>query len=133
MIIGYGGYGQNQEIDLGPAVATLKNNVDLKKTKIGRNFPRNTKVNPAAMKKLGLSYPPFVFPGTTMMAPSLWFGVSTSSTKTHSDCCDNFAVMITGTKRWTVAPPSEGRLIKPKCNGGLCWVCSGVLRLENVT
>ena len=26
-----------------------------------------------------------------------------------------------GTKRWTVAPPSEARVIKPKCNGGLCW------------
>uniref|UniRef100_A0A7S3LIC7 Cupin-like domain-containing protein n=1 Tax=Aplanochytrium stocchinoi TaxID=215587 RepID=A0A7S3LIC7_9STRA len=118
----YGGYGPNEEIDLGPAIAALYQNKDLKKTKMGRNFPRNTKVNPHSVKKLSLDFPPYVFPGSKMMAPSVWFGTATSSTKTHSDCCDNFAVMLSGTKRWTVAPPSEARLIKPKCTGGLCWV-----------
>ena len=65
-----------------------------------------------------------MLPGTTMMQPSLWFGGTTSSTKMHSDCCDNYAMMVAGTKRWTVAPPSEARLLQPKCTGGLCWVKS---------
>ena len=33
-------------------------------------------------------------------------------------------MMVAGTKRWTVAPPSEARLLQPKCTGGLCWVKS---------
>ena len=41
------------ELDLGPAVATLKKNKDLVKTGKGRNFPRNMKVNPKSISKLG--------------------------------------------------------------------------------
>jgi ribosomal protein L16 Arg81 hydroxylase len=52
----------------------------------------------------------------------VWFGTSSASTKLHSDCCDNYAMMIAGTKRWNVAPPSEARILRPKCTGGLCWV-----------
>ena len=31
-------------------------------------------------------------------------------------------MMVSGTKRWTIAPPSEARILKPNCGGGLCWV-----------
>ena len=48
--------------------------------------------------QIDVQYPPYVLPGTSIMAPSVWFGTSTSSTKTHSDCCDNFAAMISGKK-----------------------------------
>lgn len=118
-------YGLNlnkeEEIDFGPAIHVLSQDSNLKKTKQGRNFPRNMKVNLESVKMLDVQFPPYVLPGTKMMAPSVWFGATSSSTKTHSDCCDNFAMMISGTKRWTIAPPSEARVIKPKCNGGLCW------------
>eukprot|EP00924_Labyrinthula_sp_SR-Ha-C_P005124 maker-scaffold_1-snap-gene-22.64-mRNA-1 protein AED:0.00 eAED:0.00 QI:81/1/1/1/1/1/2/112/425 len=117
----YGAVNEKEEIDLGPAIAVLAKDTDLKKTKKGRNFPRNMKASPSSVGQLGIDYPPFVPEGTKMQAPSVWFGATTSSTPMHSDCCDNFAMMIAGTKRWTIAPPSEARLIKPKCNGGLCW------------
>lgn len=31
-------------------------------------------------------------------------------------------MMVMGTKIWTVSPPSEARILHPKCAGGLCWV-----------
>jgi hypothetical protein len=110
------------ELDLGPAVWALKQGQDLKKTSSGRNFPRNTKVNLDKLSRLGVSYPPYILPNTALLAPSLWFAATTSSTATHSDCCDNYAMMISGTKRWTIAPPNEARLLHPSCTGGLCWV-----------
>ena len=125
------------EVDLGPAVASLANSRKLVKTKVGRNFPRNMKVRVEAISKLGVMPPPFVLEKTTFMLPSLWFATGkgyvptppasgyasppSESTKFHSDCCDNYAMMVTGTKRWTLAPPSEARLLKPNCQG----VCVG--------
>jgi len=112
----------NEEIDLGPAVASLTSDAKLRKTSDGRNYPRNTKIQPSSLKKLDIKYPPFKLPSQGFMLPSLWFGATSSSTPLHADCCDNFAVMIAGTKRWTLAPPSEARVLHPVCNGGLCWV-----------
>ena len=112
------------EMDLGPAVWALKQGDSLRKTVSGRNFPRNTKVSLEKLSKLGVQTPPYVLPGTPMLAPSLWFATVTSSTKLHSDCCDNYAMMISGTKRWTVSPPHEARQLHPACYGGLCWVKS---------
>lgn len=110
------------ELDLGPAVWALKQGDALRKSATGRNFPRNTKISLEKLSKLGVQYPPYVLPGTPMLAPSLWFATVTSSTKLHSDCCDNYAMMISGTKRWTIAPPNEARILTPACFGGLCWV-----------
>lgn len=117
----YGAHLKSEEIDLGPALAILSEDKDLVKTKKGRNYPRNLKVDIESISLLDIQYPPITVEDTKMMAPSVWFGATSSSTATHSDCCDNFAMMITGTKRWTIAPPSESRIIKPKCQGSLCW------------
>jgi len=110
------------ELDLGPAVWALKQGDSLRKTATGRNFPRNTKISLEKLSTLGVQNPPYIIPGTPMLLPSLWFATTTSSTKFHSDCCDNFAMMISGTKRWTLAPPNEARILSPACFGGLCWV-----------
>lgn len=110
------------ELDLGPAVWALKQGDALRKTATGRNFPRNTKITLEKLARLNIQNPPYIIPGTPMLAPSLWFATVSSSTKLHSDCCDNYAMMISGTKRWTVAPPNEARILTPSCSGGLCWV-----------
>jgi hypothetical protein len=110
------------ELDLGPAVWALKQGDALRKTPTGRNFPRNTKISLDKLSKLGIQNPPYIIPGTPLLTPSLWFATVTSSTKLHSDCCDNYAMMISGTKRWTIAPPHEARILTPACFGGLCWV-----------
>ena len=122
-VYAYGGQGKGP-VDLGPALATLKANVGLRKTSKGRNFPRNMKTTVEKIAGLGVDPPPVLLDDTTLMSPSLWFGTTVDSTKLHSDCCDNFAMMISGTKRWTISPPSEARILKPKCTGGLCWVKS---------
>ena len=111
-----------REIDLGPAVAVLRKDGRLKVKETGRNYPRNMKIGESHLKTIGLQSPPYVLPGVETMKPSLWMGATTASTAFHSDCCDNFAMMIAGTKIWTVAPPTESRILKPKCAGGLCWV-----------
>ncbi|KAH9249439.1 hypothetical protein BASA81_012801 [Batrachochytrium salamandrivorans] len=110
------------ELDLGPAVWALKQGEALRKTPAGRNFPRNTKISLDQLARLKVQSPPFVLPETSMLPPSLWFATKTSSTVFHSDCCDNYAMMILGTKRWTVTPPHEARILTPTCQGGLCWV-----------
>lgn len=110
------------ELDLGPAVWALKQGEALRKTPAGRNFPRNTKISLDQLARLAVQSPPFVLPETSMLPPSLWFATKTSSTVFHSDCCDNYAMMILGTKRWTVTPPHEARILTPTCQGGLCWV-----------
>lgn len=117
----YGNPGKG-EMDLGPAVWALKQGDALRKTANGRNFPRNMKISLDKLSKLGIQHPPYVLPDTPMLLPSLWFGAVTSSTKMHSDCCDNYAIMISGTKRWVLAPPHEARILTPVCQGGLCWV-----------
>uniref|UniRef100_A0A7S2SNL1 JmjC domain-containing protein n=1 Tax=Mucochytrium quahogii TaxID=96639 RepID=A0A7S2SNL1_9STRA len=108
-------------IDLGPAIASLARDRKLVKGKEGRNFPRKLKFTLNAVKKLDFQRPP-LFNNQRTMLGSLWFGSTTATTPNHCDCCDNVAIMVTGTKRWTVAPPSESRIVKPtNCTGGLCW------------
>lgn len=52
-------------------------------------------------------------------------GTSTSDTKLHHDCCDNFVMMLSGTKRWFITPPTDWQTLQPiKCEGShqsLCW------------
>jgi len=117
----YGSPGKG-ELDLGPAVWALKQGDALRKTATGRNFPRNMKISLEKLSKLGVQNPPYILPGTPMLLPSLWFGTISSSTKLHSDCCDNYAMMIAGTKKWVISPPHEARILTPSCQGGLCWV-----------
>jgi hypothetical protein len=67
------------------------------------------------LDELGVSRPPFV-DRHRFQPPTLWLGTSTSDTKLHSDCCDNFVMMISGVKRWYLAAPTEARNLKPiKC------------------
>jgi len=112
---------QSNDIDLGPAISELMEDKKLRKTSSGKSYPRNTKINLSALHLLNVQRPPLI-PDIPIMLPSLWFGPTSAATPLHSDCCDNWAVMIAGTKRWTVAPPSEARILKPNCKGGLCWV-----------
>lgn len=111
-----------KDIDIGPAVASLMDNKKLRKTQIGKSYPRNTKFVLSSLKKLNLQPLPFVPPNFTMMLPSLWFASTAEATPLHSDCCDNWAMMVSGTKKWYLAPPNEARILKPNCKGGLCWV-----------
>lgn len=111
-----------KQLDLGPAVAQLMSDKKLRKTATGKSYPRNTKINLSSLERLNLQLPPVIPDSTNVMLPSLWFGPTSAATPLHSDCCDNWAMMVAGTKRWTVAPPSEARILKPACQGGLCWV-----------
>ncbi|GBG25795.1 JmjC domain-containing protein 1 [Hondaea fermentalgiana] len=111
------------EVDLGPGLAALRANATLVKKKGLRNLPRNMKIKPHALQKLGIRPPP-LFPRRWMQRGSLWMGNGVSGTASHSDCCDNIVAMIAGTKRFTIAPPSDFQLLKPRCvgrNKGLCY------------
>jgi hypothetical protein len=120
----------DQELDLGPAVHNFKNDQKLVRGKGGvRSYPRNMKVKPEALTKLGVQLPPLVpgmAPGqpSVYQSPSLWFGGSSSPTASHSDCCDNFVLQILGSKRFTLSPPTDWQLLAPKCVGkrkNLCF------------
>ncbi|GBG28017.1 Bifunctional arginine demethylase and lysyl-hydroxylase psr-1 [Hondaea fermentalgiana] len=109
------------DLDLGPALTELMNDNKLRKTKTGKSYPRNTKINLSALSRINMQRPPII-PDIPMMLPSFWFGPTSADTPLHSDCCDNWAMMVAGTKRWVIAPPSDARILKPTCQGGLCWV-----------
>lgn len=69
------------------------------------------------LSMLEISRPPFV-PRKRFQPPTLWMGTSTADTKLHSDCCDNFVMMIAGKKRWIIAPPTDARHLRPiRCDG----------------
>ena len=71
------------------------------------------------LSMLEISRPPFV-PRRRFQPPTLWMGTSTADTKLHSDCCDNFVMMIAGKKRWIIAPPFDARHLRPiRCDGKL--------------
>lgn len=117
--------GQKDGLDLGPALYALAQDQELKKGKgFKRNFPRNLKIKSKYMALLDVSHPPFI-PKSRFQPPTLWMGTSSSDTRLHSDCCDNFVQMISGTKRWFIAPPSDSRNLYPiVCEGkhqSLCW------------
>lgn len=119
------GDGSKDGLDLGPALYALSEDAELdKSTKGQRNFPRNMMVKSKYLALMGVSRPPFVHK-KRFQAPTVWMGTSTSDTKLHHDCCDNFVMMIAGTKRWTIAPPTEYGVLEPvKCDGShqsLCW------------
>ncbi len=116
--------GMKGKIDLGPAVYALQNDHGLKKKGYKRNFPRNIMLGSKIQKQLGISLAPFA-DRKAYQLPTLWFGTSTSDTKFHHDCCDNWVTMITGIKRWIIAPPSDWQHLMPiKCileHQSLCW------------
>lgn len=111
----------SEDIDLGPALTQLMDDKKLVKTTNGKSYPRNTKINLQALNRINAQRPPII-PDIPMMLPAFWFGPTSADTPLHSDCCDNWAMMVAGTKRWTIAPPSDARILKPNCQGGLCWV-----------
>eukprot|EP00516_Mucochytrium_quahogii_P009631 CAMPEP_0203767966 /NCGR_PEP_ID=MMETSP0099_2-20121227/1306_1 /ASSEMBLY_ACC=CAM_ASM_000209 /TAXON_ID=96639 /ORGANISM=" , Strain NY0313808BC1" /LENGTH=354 /DNA_ID=CAMNT_0050664565 /DNA_START=348 /DNA_END=1409 /DNA_ORIENTATION=- len=120
-------YGEN--IDLGPAIYAISQDTKLRKTKYGRSFPRKLQFTERALSKIGMQDPPYL-KGSHHMLGALWFASTADTTPSHSDCCDNFATMIAGTKRWIVGPPNDSRVLKPyKCAGGLCW--SSLVHPEN--
>ncbi|GBG24888.1 HSPB1-associated protein 1-like [Hondaea fermentalgiana] len=122
-------YSKAEEIDLGPAIHNFKMDGDLVRQKGGkRNFPRNMKVKPESMSKLGVQIPPLIdMKGATTsqiyQTPSLWMGTSTSGTQFHHDCCDNFVMMIHGTKRFTLAPATDWGPLSPRCVGKAKSLC----------
>ncbi|KAH9249803.1 hypothetical protein BASA81_012398 [Batrachochytrium salamandrivorans] len=105
-----------EELDLGLAVREIYNHSALKKSKQGmRNFPRNSFMRPNVLRsKLGYDRPPL---GINLAYDTLWFGSSslTSDTPLHHDGGDNFLTMITGTKLISLVPPSDWRLLNPRC------------------
>ena len=112
-------------VDWGPAVYAIANDAKLEKIAVGvRNFPRNLHMSSRNMAVMGVSRPPYI-QKQRFQAASAWFGTSTSDTKLHHDCCDNFVMMIVGTKRWFIAPPTDWRTLRPvRCEGdnqSLCW------------
>mmetsp|Transcript_19993 Transcript_19993/g.25963 ORF Transcript_19993/g.25963 Transcript_19993/m.25963 type:complete len:466 (+) Transcript_19993:176-1573(+) len=114
----------DEELDLGPAIVAIERDETLAKQGKLRNFPRNLKVSQSAISKLGIEKPPLVKHMEQFQLPTVWMGTSTSDTRFHHDCCDNFVMMITGTKRFTLAPTSDWRTLKPTCvgaNKNLCW------------
>eukprot|EP00511_Aplanochytrium_stocchinoi_P012507 CAMPEP_0204875350 /NCGR_PEP_ID=MMETSP1348-20121228/45658_1 /ASSEMBLY_ACC=CAM_ASM_000700 /TAXON_ID=215587 /ORGANISM="Aplanochytrium stocchinoi, Strain GSBS06" /LENGTH=465 /DNA_ID=CAMNT_0052031723 /DNA_START=27 /DNA_END=1424 /DNA_ORIENTATION=- len=114
----------DEELDLGPALVAIERDETLAKEGKLRNFPRNLKVNQNAISKLGIEKPPLVQNMQQFQLPTVWMGTSSSDTRFHHDCCDNFVMMITGTKRFTLAPTSDWRTLKPTCVGSksnLCW------------
>jgi len=121
------GLAPDAQLDLGPALYELEQNNKLSRGAKGttlRNFPRNLMIKPKYLSLLDATFPPFL-PRSQFQVPTLWMGTTTADTKLHHDCCDNFVMMIAGTKRWTIAPPSETHELKPvSCTGkhqSLCW------------
>jgi hypothetical protein len=112
-------------VDWGPAVYAIANDARLEKVAVGvRNFPRNLHMSSRNLAAMGVSRPPYI-QKQRFQAASAWFGTSTSDTKFHHDCCDNFVMMIVGVKRWFIAPPTDWRTLRPvRCEGdnqSLCW------------
>ena len=115
----------DEEIDLGPGLASILRDEKLAKQGALRNYPRNLHIKKEALAKLEVDYPPLLPPGSsTWQLPTLWLGTSSADTPFHHDCCDNFVVMIAGVKRITLAPPTDWRTLSPICSGpnkSLCW------------
>jgi hypothetical protein len=115
----------NEEIDLGPGLASILRDEKLAKQGALRNYPRNLHIKREALAKLEVDYPPLLSGGSqTWQLPTLWLGTSSADTPFHHDCCDNFVVMIAGVKRITLAPPTDWRTLSPVCSGpnkSLCW------------
>jgi len=123
-----------QEIDLGPGLAELERDSNLIRTPGMRNFPRNMRVHPNALKLLNVARPNLVAE-MDMQKPSLWMGTSSSGTPFHSDCCDNFIMMVSGTKRVTLAPPTDFYKLKPACyivSRGYCYATNPTNPSQNV-
>jgi len=119
------GSGKKGTLDIGPAVFAISKDAKLEKIAVGvRNYPRNLQLSSRNMYAMDVSRPPFI-DKRRFQAASMWFGTSSSDTKFHHDCCDNFVMMVAGTKRWFIAPPTDWRSLMPiKCEGGhqsLCW------------
>jgi hypothetical protein len=117
--------GRKTKLDLGPAVYAISKDAKLEKIGVGvRNFPRNLQLSSKNMASLQVSRPPYIQKKRFQPA-SMWFGTSSSPTKFHHDCCDNFVMMIAGTKRWFLAPVTDWRRLQPiRCEGdhqSLCW------------
>eukprot|EP00924_Labyrinthula_sp_SR-Ha-C_P009941 maker-scaffold_21-snap-gene-4.39-mRNA-1 protein AED:0.00 eAED:0.00 QI:2/1/1/1/1/1/2/571/482 len=128
----------DEEIDLAPALAAIERDEKLTKKGNMRSFPRNLKVKPEAIKKLNVQKPPLVLhekEGDNLwQMPTLWMGTSSADTRFHHDCCDNFVMMLSGTKRFTLAPPTDWRVLNPQCIGklkNLCWASVNNPNLPN--
>lgn len=117
----------DEELDLGPGLVAIERDEELSKKGKLRSFPRNLKVKLDAIEKLNIERPPLLKDEDNKdlwQLPTIWMGTSSSDTRLHHDCCDNFVMMITGTKRFTLAPTSDWRILKPNCVGklkSLCW------------
>jgi len=119
----------DEEIDLGPGLASIVRDEKLAKKGVLRNYPRNLHVKREALARLEVDYPELLptrsdSGSSKWQLPTLWLGTSTADTIFHHDCCDNFVLMIAGVKRFTLAPPTDWRLLSPLCvgaNAALCW------------
>lgn len=118
----------DEELDLGPGLVAIERDEALSKKGKLRSFPRNLKVKLSAIEKLNVQKPPLVKSDTGLkdlwQLPTVWMGTSSSDTRFHHDCCDNFVMMVSGTKRFTLSPTSDWRFLNPNCVGklkNLCW------------
>ena len=111
--------------NIGSAFYAIEGDGEMRKFKNQmREYPRNVHLPPALKEKLLVQEPSVMPEDTVWQKPTLWMGTSHSDTKFHHDCCDNFVVMLAGTKRFTLSPPSSWRNLAPKCIGerqALCW------------
>lgn len=117
-----------EELDIGPGLVAIERDEELAKQGKLRSFPRNLKIKVEAVKKLNIQKPPLVKGDDEnkdfWQLPTFWMGTSSSDTRFHHDCCDNFVMMVMGTKRFTLAPTSDWRMLNPECigkNKALCW------------
>ncbi|KAH9253480.1 hypothetical protein BASA81_008527 [Batrachochytrium salamandrivorans] len=114
-----------EEIDLGPGLASILRDEKLAKQGTLRNYPRNLHIKKEALRRMEVDIPPLIPGGpSTWQLPTLWLGTTTADTPFHHDCCDNFVVMLAGVKRFTLAPPTDWRTLSPVCTGpnkSLCW------------
>lgn len=68
------------------------------------NFPyyaANCPIAPECLDTLGIEIPTAP-PGYVFRNPNLWIGAAGNTTPLHKDSTDNFAVHLTGTKRWSL-------------------------------
>ena len=104
-------------MNLGGAIARIRGGARVKRGTV--LFPRNLAVRHHQVPELHLQEPPLItgkhgMSERTMLPPRLWFGTQPVHTEFHHDCCDNFVTQLVGSKRFTLAPPTDWRLLVPE-------------------
>ena len=75
----------------------------------------------AAETLVGLRRPLLGLDGDALQQPNLWLGVSSYYTPTHYDDADNLIILLCGSKRLWISPPSSRAVLQPTCIAQQCW------------